>query len=398
MISTPNYTISKINLKEKLKLKVSSEFQNRINYLHAKIKGVEWSGALFHEIKNGSLLDFDVNNHESIAGVEIELKHFELCDIGSAAYTEYDITQESLFDLYDKNPELIDYELSFLHSHHSMATNPSGTDLAHLRDSTETNQWFLSVIVNHDMKWKALLATRKTITIPAHKLPINTKDYNGNAIKSSRIVQESNEVVVYETELDIVFEENGELVLLIEELYKKKAAKAKSYNKSFNMGAKPIDLWKDNPAFGESNYHKIDYSKFDNPLKRGYQAELFNDDIPVDINQRLVSDFISVLLDCELKDKSQFDFALRDLTKLPVKSQKEEIEIALDCMPDLFYNISKANLKTASSAFQKHLSDLLPIPYRSSLTRIIIGVYEKLAEVYITEDLEFGNDIPEFNL
>ena len=386
------YHSKQLVLDKKIKLNVSLDFQNTINYLHARIKGVEWSGALFYEVTKGNLLSFDVGNQESINEVEIDLKHFELCDIGSAAYTEYDITEEGLFNMYDKHNKLTDWELGYCHSHHSMATNPSGTDLSHLRDSTETNQWFLSVIVNHDMKWKALLATRKTMTIPAHKLPINTVDYSGNVIKTFKVIQESVETIVFETELDIVFEKPAGLEELVELCYAKKAEKIKllpKYNKisSFNW-ENPAYI--DNPKFGESNIKS-------STKKSGKQTSIFKDNPLLDINQKLVSDYLSVLLDCELKDKATFNHSLRLFANLEPGEQEEEIDLAFDCVPEFFVGLNNKNVHDVRRAIKKNAYDLLPPPYCLGLSETIGKVFSRAAEIHILEE-EGYSDIPDFKL
>jgi len=96
----------------------------------------------------------DINNPDK---VEIEVKHFMLKDVGSAAYTEYEFGEE-MVDLYEEMPELMQLKMGHLHTHHNMDAFFSGTDMRALHDGAESLDMLLSIIVNRKGKKIAKIA------------------------------------------------------------------------------------------------------------------------------------------------------------------------------------------------------------------------------------------------
>lgn len=69
-------------------------------------------------------------------------------DIGSAAYTEFDV-EPSVIAYMCNHPELLDCQMGLIHSHNNMATFFSGTDTTTLREEGNKRNHFVSLIVNN---------------------------------------------------------------------------------------------------------------------------------------------------------------------------------------------------------------------------------------------------------
>jgi hypothetical protein len=79
---------------------------------------------------------------------------------GSSAEVGYVTDAELIGDLCDLNLE--EYSRAMIHSHHSMSTNPSGTDINELKSAASTGHYYLSVIVNNNLDITALVGIKKT--------------------------------------------------------------------------------------------------------------------------------------------------------------------------------------------------------------------------------------------
>jgi hypothetical protein len=111
----------------------------KINYLCREINKVEWSGMLFYSLSGDGE---DVNN------ITCVLKDIYPMHKGSSGYTEYEYN-EQIVEVMSNNPELMEYRVGHIHSHHSMNTFFSGTDMEELHDNAPNHHYYLSVIVNN---------------------------------------------------------------------------------------------------------------------------------------------------------------------------------------------------------------------------------------------------------
>lgn len=91
------------------KIIIPEEVENKIRHLCKRINKVEWSGVLFFEYKG------DIKNK-----IEIICKDIFVQDIGSSAYTEFDMDEE-VINYMVLNPELLDTQMGLIHSHNEMA-------------------------------------------------------------------------------------------------------------------------------------------------------------------------------------------------------------------------------------------------------------------------------------
>lgn len=144
--------LPELSLINKAKVIISKELQSEIMYLHNKVGDIEWSGPVFYKVISGNI---------NVPG-ELVLKalHIFPYDVGSASYTEYEFGPEIL-DFYTAHPECDGNGAKWghMHSHHSMLTFFSGTDMQELHDNADGHNYYLSLIVNHKSQFCAKIAT-----------------------------------------------------------------------------------------------------------------------------------------------------------------------------------------------------------------------------------------------
>lgn len=139
------------------RLILTKELLDEIDHLHDKVGRTEWCGILFYRHLEG-----DINEPKSLV---LQAEHLYLMDIGSEAYTEADIDVESVIEMDDQIPDVRNLKKGLIHTHHTMNTFFSGTDMSELHDSTPFHNYYLSLIVNFKGEYcakVAYIATRKT--------------------------------------------------------------------------------------------------------------------------------------------------------------------------------------------------------------------------------------------
>lgn len=131
------------------KMVVPEDVERKIRYLLRKFPSTEWSGVLFIA-HTGAFETGDLT---------ITCKDIYPMDLGNAVYTEFTMN-EDVTAYMAENMELFDCDLALVHSHHNMASNPSGTDLQTLRTEGNERNCFVSLIVNNAGNYYAAV-TRK---------------------------------------------------------------------------------------------------------------------------------------------------------------------------------------------------------------------------------------------
>jgi hypothetical protein len=86
---------------------------------------------------------------EDPANMKIKVIDFTLFDIGSKAYTEFDVEPEIILPVYDKYPEYINKKYGLIHSHNTFGTFFSGTDTSTLLEQAIIHNFFVSLIINN---------------------------------------------------------------------------------------------------------------------------------------------------------------------------------------------------------------------------------------------------------
>ena len=148
--NVPKPKLKTLNLKNKVKVNVPKEFVEQVDYLCHKIATVEWSGILFYEIEG------DVDD---VKNLEVTLKYILPMHKGTGGSTEYDF-DEVYVDFRMEHPEGLNWLAGHIHSHHNMGAYFSGTDDSEIHDNSEFHNFYLSVVVDNNLKMVGKLGFR----------------------------------------------------------------------------------------------------------------------------------------------------------------------------------------------------------------------------------------------
>ena len=117
---------------------IPEDIEKKIRYMCQNVSTIEWSGTLFYKLEgkyeDGTLV--------------IRCVDFFLMDIGSSAYTEFDMSPD-VIGYMTENPDLLDCQMGLIHSHNTMPTFFSGTDTSTLLEEGKDRNHFVSLIVNN---------------------------------------------------------------------------------------------------------------------------------------------------------------------------------------------------------------------------------------------------------
>tara|TARA_R100001463_G_scaffold23551_2_gene56410 strand:- start:22291 stop:23628 length:1338 start_codon:yes stop_codon:yes gene_type:complete len=164
---------------------LSQSFLDKVNFLHKQVKkDTEWSAILLYSTKEGSI---DVDPNKWVISVDDCI----LMDVGTSAYTEYDMeagddyATDQWMDHLEKGGKI-----GHLHTHHNMKCYFSGTDMQELHDNSPQHNYYLSLIVNYDNldAWCAKVAICGSETVEGTKQV--TKSWTG---AKGVVVQEKTE-------------------------------------------------------------------------------------------------------------------------------------------------------------------------------------------------------------
>ena len=133
-----------------VKLILPSAFLASITYMHSIYGKKEWSGVLLYKRESG----------EDVTNFVFRAEHIYPLALGSTAYVEggADRGELDVMKMYDVLPEALDMRSGFIHTHHSMDTFFSTTDVEELVDNVHGHDFYLSLIVNMDGRYTARLA------------------------------------------------------------------------------------------------------------------------------------------------------------------------------------------------------------------------------------------------
>jgi hypothetical protein len=146
----PKLDVWKMDAKGTLYL--SESLMHEIEYLHREVGAIEWCGPLLYEKLEGDLAEPET--------LKIRAHHVFPMDIGSPGYTAATLSGEDMVALYEQYPQLIEsgWKQGLIHTHHTMNTFFSGTDMDELHENTPNHNYYLSLIVNFDGNWMAKVA------------------------------------------------------------------------------------------------------------------------------------------------------------------------------------------------------------------------------------------------
>lgn len=197
------------------KLVIPTEVERKIRHLCQRVPNVEWSGTLFftHE---GSMEEDNL---------VIICKDIFVMDIGSQAYTEFDMSPEVISYMVDK-PELLDMQMGLIHSHNNMATFFSGTDTNTLKEEGRDRNHFVSLIVNNAGTYTAAI-TKRVKSVRTIQESYSYGSFDDTSVTNTREYQEEVEHIEYFM-LDITKEGESysfqEIDKRLEEIRNRKAA------------------------------------------------------------------------------------------------------------------------------------------------------------------------------
>lgn len=221
-------TVTQRDSSSQYKLIIPSYAQGKINYLCEKFPSTEWSGVLFYTVK-GSFETEDL---------ELEVKDLLVLDIGTTTYTEF--TSSAKIPQFMIEKGLLETQMGLIHSHHSMETFFSGTDLSTLKEEGKDRNHFLSLIVNNKGTYSAKI-TRK---IQYHKKGVYQYSYRsfGDELITKEKELDQQEEKIQDFTLLIVRPDYEEVDLDIKEIQE---AKKKTVNTSASTLIPPVSFPKE---------------------------------------------------------------------------------------------------------------------------------------------------------
>lgn len=159
------------------KLIVPCDVENKIRFLCSQISTIEWSGVLFYKYK-GSFEKQDL---------EIICKDIYVMDIGNSTYTEFSDSIDTAGYIAN-NPDLLDCQMGLIHSHHSMSTFFSATDIDTLQSEGSSRNNFVSLIVNNAGVYSAAITRKLTFSSPSYQF-FGEGNKNGSKNQSTEMIE-----------------------------------------------------------------------------------------------------------------------------------------------------------------------------------------------------------------
>lgn len=370
------------------KLLISKELQQQILYTHSIVGKKEFCAILLIKELSGSIQDKNLSL--------IAQKMYPI-NIGTETYVGGDITDEyaKLLDFYD---DAMDYKWQFLHSHATLGTSPSGTDMQESSDQASNYEYFLSLIINFEGKYSAKLSfLGKMDSEVFYQTKFGKYPYNI-----------SKEAVFY-TDVNIELEVQDNFKDLLKEL---KAKEKPEFDYRSSTGGQIIGgLGKSVPTYGKSPYRGVyeeKYGNFAEYIEKPKQTELFSSNSKITgeylVREILTSKDVNLL---NLRTNSTFSL-VQAYTMIP--DSGDEFEEILDsislCNTDIVSSALKITNrfvdyeKNMIEAYKKVIDYLLTfskIDTNGFISRFIIIILEELNTLYDTEE-EFDNYLKERGL
>jgi hypothetical protein len=135
---------------EIVELYINEECEKKIRHLCNKFPSLEWSGILFYKTIEGDI------------GSDLKLEAMDLfpLNLGSQGFTESRANTHLAGYIAENEDTHFNYRQGFIHSHNSMGTNFSGTDIQQLIEGVIDFGNFLSLIVNNEGTYNAKLSVK----------------------------------------------------------------------------------------------------------------------------------------------------------------------------------------------------------------------------------------------
>ena len=323
------------------------EVLHQIQYLCKLISKVEWSGALFYTTE-GSI--------EKPGTFKITLKTILPLDMGTQAYTEYNLDERFMDFIEEDFEERCTWKLGHIHSHNSMAVFFSGTDMAELNDNAPAHNFYLSLIVNNAMDFLAKVAFIGEAKKDIKQVPYTAKNVQGQnyVIEKQDFEVNTQKLFIYDCDMITPLQE-----VIITKQFEAQVAKimepkpVKTYPTIPNLNAHTSNT--DNKGWSRQDQKEL--KAWNNSFKKEGKKPIkrwFDDwDIPD------VSKEIDDLAEYDLKAQSIYNFAkdLFNYTGQEELDEKDDLEDMLDLLAE--YNltpeeIAKAVITDYAKTFAKH--------------------------------------------
>lgn len=289
-----------IEKQDKVKLIITEEVYNEISYLCKNIYNVEWSGLLFYDFE-GSIKDPE--------NIKITTRAILPLDKGSSTFTEYEI-DERFVNFINKNEQFEDCLYGPVHSHNTMNSFFSGTDVQDLEINAPKNNIYLSLIVNNKEQMVAKLcfiANLDSSGVKAKALDETGKEYFLE-VESFK----ENYLIVYNCDIEIRRPLRKDFIEAVEEIDKI----VPRYTVYTNSIYSPDNFNKTTPyskTYGSSVTTTSNYTypskknKKNKPIKNYYITEKIPDfavNVLIDYNERItfkdVMDVINYYVDYDI--------------------------------------------------------------------------------------------------
>lgn len=205
------------------------QFMFKVQYLCKRISQVEWSGVLFYDMK-GTI--------DKPSTCVITLTDILPMDIGTQGYTEYSF-DDSVVEYMMDNPQLmssaniqsISKHKGHIHSHNTMRTFFSGTDMDEIKENSEFYNFYLSFIVNNVIDCTAKIAFRGK----AEPSSIKAKNQQGKEYVIKNAVPVAEKVFTYECDIEYPTKVPDTFINKTNELVKKYNAKPTQQPQTNNL-------------------------------------------------------------------------------------------------------------------------------------------------------------------
>lgn len=258
----------------KMVLKISDSMESKIKYLCTNIHNTEWSGVLFYTVtgKFGTSMKFNI----------VDILPM---DIGNSSATSFSENPD-IVSYMCEHPELLECYQGLIHSHHSMETFFSITDINTLKSEGKDRNHFLSLIINNKGVYNAMV-TRHVSSIKNIKEYTKYNTYSNEQVSGSRSYTENDDYIEY-FKVEVKGNTNSELLDKIKELENSKKVEVHTYpNYTPNYGfydnyspvvSKPSEV----PQFNSNPNPKrriVDMSKEDTPFTIEEEFDTIKDDI-----------------------------------------------------------------------------------------------------------------------
>lgn len=359
---------------EKYKITIPENVEEKIRYFCNKIHDIEWSGILFYDV-NGTFEHNDLN---------IICKDIYLMDIGSSAFTEFEMSPE-VISYMARHSALLQCKTGLIHSHNNMATFFSGTDTSTLQMEGTDRNHFVSLIVNNAGSYTAGITKQVTYTKHISELS-NWSTFGGEPTITQKEYQTTDKKIMwYELEIEKaeINDPHQDLAERIEAIKQKKTTSTSAY-KWENKFKSP------NNSFKFSEQMKTGTDPLESRHNHNFctQGNLFKD--PIDDSWDWWGDDYNPNWK---GDKSLGAQSLTDPTTVPYAGKYSQIIIERAAKQIVTGNYILANEKTMNlQKWAENMKDHYQNRFGSLKVKSNKDAFETWAELYVeyvlTNDLD----------